>query len=252
MLFFLRKKQKVFRWKRHHNILFLKEVLSLEPYRFKNGSKERGEIWNQFASNLNGKPDSGLNTTQRGVRTQYDKLIEDFVQKEREEKKATGIDADYDELDQLLNDTYERASDAAADLARQAKEKEKAACDEKQQAEDIRTQAMERQEKKQPNKRKSTVLKELLEEGRKSKNEMEMKRIALEEQRLQADKEGHTFFENVVTKQQQQQMMKLHLENQQQQQVSQQQQQKVMAELQLQNSHIQLELLKALKDLKDK
>ena len=47
-------------------------------------------------------------------------------------------------------------------------------------------------------------------------------------------------------------MMKLHLENQQQQQVFKQQQQKVMAELQLQNSHIQLELLKALKDLKDK
>ena len=113
----------------------------MEPYRFKKGSKERGEIWNQLPSNLNGIPDSGFNTTQHGLRTQYDKLIEDFVQKEREEKKATGIDADYDELDQLLNDTYERASDATADLARQAKEKEKAACDEKQQAEDIRTQA---------------------------------------------------------------------------------------------------------------
>ena len=157
---------------------------------------------------MNGIPDSGLNTTQRGVRTQYDKLKEDFVKKEREEKKATVIDTDY-ELDQLLNDTHERESDAAADLARQAEEKEKAACDEKQQAEDIRTQEMERQQKKQPNKRKSTVLKELLEEGRKSKNEIEMKRIALEEQRLQADKERHTFFENVVTKQQQQQVLLL-------------------------------------------
>ena len=186
----------------------LKEVLSLEPYRFNKGSRERREIWNQIASNLNGIPDSGLNTTQRGVRAQYDKLKEDFVKKEREEKKATVIDTDY-ELDQLLNDTHERESDAAADLARQAEEKEKAACDEKQQAEDIRTQEMERQQKKQPNKRKSTVLKELLEEGRKSKNEIEMKRIALEEQRLQADKERHTFFENVVTKQQQQQVLLL-------------------------------------------
>ena len=114
-------------------------------------------------------------------------------------------------------DTYERASDAAADLARQ----EKAACGEKQQAEDIRTQAMERQEKRQPNKRKSTVLKELLEEGRKSKNEMEMKRIALEEQHLKADNERHTFFENVVTKQQQQQVLLL---NQQTQPQAQQQQ----------------------------
>ena len=69
---------------------------------------------------MNGIPDSGLNTTQRGVRTQYDKLIEDFVKKEKEEKKATGTDGDYDELDQLLNDTYERASDAAADLAMQS------------------------------------------------------------------------------------------------------------------------------------
>ena len=119
----------------------------MEPYRFNKGSKERREIWNQIASNLNGIPDSGLNTTQRGVRAQYDKLKEDFVKKEREEKKATVIDTDY-ELDQLLNDTHERESDAAADLARQAEEKEKAACDEKQQAEDIRTQAMESQEKK--------------------------------------------------------------------------------------------------------
>ena len=62
------------------------------PYRFNKGSKERGEIWNQIASNLNGIPDSGLNTTQRRVRTQYDKLIEDFVKKEKEEKKATDID----------------------------------------------------------------------------------------------------------------------------------------------------------------
>ena len=69
MLFFLRKKPKVFQWKRHHNILLLKEVLSLEPYIFNNRSKERGEIWNQIASNLNGIPDSGLNTSQRGVRT---------------------------------------------------------------------------------------------------------------------------------------------------------------------------------------
>ena len=68
--------------------------------------------------------------------------------RKKKKRKLLILTADYDELDQLLNDTYERPSDAAADLARQAEEKEKAACDEKQQAEDIRTQAMERQEKK--------------------------------------------------------------------------------------------------------
>ena len=97
---------------------------------------------------MNGIPYSALKTTQRGVCTQCYKLLEDFVQEEREEKKDTGIDADYDELGQLLNNTYERASDAAADLARQAEEKEKAACDEKQQPKDIRTQAMEGKKKR--------------------------------------------------------------------------------------------------------
>ena len=96
---------------------------------------------------MNGIPYSELNTTQCGVLTQCYKLIEDFVQKEREEKEDTGIDADYDEVGQLLNNTYERASNVAADLARQAEEKEKAACDEKQQAKNIRTQAMERKKK---------------------------------------------------------------------------------------------------------
>ena len=64
-------------------------MLSLEPYRFNKGSKEKGEIWNQIASNLNGIPDSGLNTTQRGVRTQYDKLIDRGFCQEGERRKES-------------------------------------------------------------------------------------------------------------------------------------------------------------------
>lgn len=62
---------------------------------------------------MNRIPGSGLNTTQRGVRTQYDKLMEDFVKNEREEMVASGIEAEFDELEQLLLDIYERARDAA-------------------------------------------------------------------------------------------------------------------------------------------
>ena len=210
-------------------------------------------------------PGSGLNTTQRGVRTQYDKLMEDFVKNEREEMVASGIEAEFDELEQLLLDIYERARDAATALAQQLEEKEKAADDKRQQIADVRTQAMEKQVNN-PIKRKSTVLKELIEEGRNAKNELEAKRIALEEKRLQADKERHDLFADVVAQQQQQQawliqqqthahqqqVMQMHLENQTQQQVFQQQQQKMMTELQIQNSQVQLELLKVLRDIKDK
>ena len=64
---------------------------------------------------------------------------------------------------------------------------------------------MERQANN-PIKRKSTVLKELIEEGRIAKNELETKRMALEEKKcLQADKEKQELFADIVAQQQQQQ-----------------------------------------------
>ena len=92
--------------------------------------------------------------------------------------------------------------------------------------------------------------------------------MALEEKRLQADKEKQELFADIVAHQQeqqafliekqthaqqhQQQIMKMHLENQAQQRTFQQQQQKLMPELHVQNSQVQLELLKVLRDIKDK
>ena len=242
-------------------------MLSQEPYKYNKGSKERGETWTAIADTLNKIPGSGLTTTQRGVRTQYDKLMDEFLKNEKEEMGASGIEAEYDELEPLLLDVYERSREAATTLARQLEEKEKTANDERQQITDVRTQAMERQANN-PIKRKSTVLKELIEEGRIAKNELETKRMALEEKRLQADKEKQELFADIVAQQQQQQaflieqqthaqqhqqqIMKMHLENQAQQQTFQQQQQKLMAELHVQNSQVQLELLKVLRDIKDK
>ena len=241
-------------------------MLAQEPYKYNKGSKERGETWSAMASTLNGIPGSGLNTTQRRVRTQYDKLMDDYIKNNREEMASSGIEAEY-ELEQLLLDIYERAHDAAKSIAKQLEEKEKIANKEKERIADVRSQAMERQAIN-PIKQKSTVLKELIEKGRNAKNELEEKRMAMEERRLQADQERHTLFADIVFQQQQQQallieqqmhahqhqqqIMKMHLENQTQQQIFQQQQQKLMAELHVQNSQVQLKLLKVLRDIKGK
>lgn len=194
--------------------------------------------------------------------------MDDFQKKKKEAARASGVHDDYDELDQLLNDAYERTREASEELAKQAKEKEQAAATEKKELNDVRNQALQKQDR--PTKRKSIVLKELIEEGRKSKSEIEIKRIALEEQRLKADQEKQNFFESIFNQQQQQQsmmfaqqaeahkhqqdVMNMHLENQRQQQVlqQQQQQQKQLADIQLQNSQVQLELLRVLTDLRDK
>ena len=55
---------------------------------------------------LNKIPGSRLTTTQRGVRTQYDKLMDEFLKNEKEEMGASGTDAEYNELEQLLLDIY--------------------------------------------------------------------------------------------------------------------------------------------------
>ena len=151
-------------------------------------------------------------------------------------------------------------------LWQESLKRKKTTNDERQQIADVRTQPMERIANN-PIKRKSTVLKELIEEARNGKNELEVKRMALEGKRLQADKEKQELFADIVAEQQQQQallieqqahahqhqqVIKMHLQNQTQQQIFQQQQQKLMAELHVQNSQVQLELRKVLRDIKDK
>ena len=84
--------------------------------------------------------------------------MDEFLKNEKEEMGASGTEAEYDELEQILLDIYERSREAATTLARQLEEKEKTANDERQQITDVRTQALERQANN-PIKRKSTVLK---------------------------------------------------------------------------------------------
>ncbi|XP_028416828.1 interaptin-like [Dendronephthya gigantea] len=261
--------RKPFRWKRDHSILFLKEVLAHEPYRFKKGSKERGDVWSKIANTLNQIPHSWfLNVTQRSVRTQYEKLMDEFVKKDKQELAASGIDAEYDELDQLLYDTFEKSTDATAELATQANKKQKIENEEKLIITDIRTQAMERmKEHPKQMKRKSTVLKEIIEKGRKAKNELEVKRMALEEKRLEAENERQEMFNHVVDQEQhqqsmlleqqkqarelQQEFMRIQVENQKQQQGFYEQQQKMLTQMQVQNSQVQLELLRVLRDIQN-
>ena len=81
---------------------------------------------------------------------------------------------------------------------------------------------------------------------------MEAKRIALEEKRLQADKERHGLFADVVAQQQQQQAWLIQQQKMTYWLIQQQQQQKMVTELQVQNSQVELKLLKVLRDIKDK
>ena len=83
-----------------------------EPYKHKVGTKERVAAWNQIAERLNAIPDVGFKVSQGAVRERFDNLMMKFKSKEANEKRASGITTEYDEIDQSLSDIKERMEDA--------------------------------------------------------------------------------------------------------------------------------------------
>ena len=87
-------KRELFIWKKHHDLLLLKEVVLEEPFKHNNGSKEKGASWSKIADALT---QHGMKVTQRSERERFDKLYSDFKEREREEKQDSGIDVEYDD-----------------------------------------------------------------------------------------------------------------------------------------------------------
>ena len=115
-------KRELFIWKKHHESLLLNEILLEEPFKFNNGSKEKGAVWSKIAESL---AQHGMKVTQRSVREKFEKLYSEFKEREREEKQASGVDVEYDENYRALTEIHERISEYEEE--RQVKEtKEKA------------------------------------------------------------------------------------------------------------------------------
>ena len=64
----LKMSRDVFIWKKVHDECLLTELLVVEPYNHKPGSKERGLAWKQIAENLNSIPEQDFSVTARSVR----------------------------------------------------------------------------------------------------------------------------------------------------------------------------------------
>ncbi|CAH3138073.1 unnamed protein product [Porites lobata] len=127
-------KRELFIWKKHHDLLLLKEVVLEEPFKHNNGSKEKGTSWSKIADALT---QHGMKVTQRSVRERFDKLYSDFKEREREEKQASGIDVEYDDNHKALAEIHERVLELEEE--RQDKETQ-----EKATAAEMRKRATER------------------------------------------------------------------------------------------------------------
>ena len=98
------------RWSEEHDLAFVREILLFEPFKYPNGSSERGQAWQFVADSLNQMEHPTFSISQRSVRDRFRVIIDKHKRKMREEGAASGISSEETELDIALQDILARIS----------------------------------------------------------------------------------------------------------------------------------------------
>ena len=69
-------KRELFIWKPIHERFFIRELLLVEPYMHKQGSKERAQAWKLIVENLKSNFSPSFRVSVRSVRDKFPKLIQ--------------------------------------------------------------------------------------------------------------------------------------------------------------------------------
>ena len=206
-------------WTEEHDRLMCREILAVDPFTgTKKGTVQRGAKWKIIADNLSEIMEPKFKVDPRGVRDRYQLLAQKLRKKLKDEQKASGIDTEMSETENAIEELLEK-EEAAESMdvdgrKRQSEQKER----DKENAEDMRRQAMERMGQTQKrksdlgenenNKKKrssgsDTLLylrerNELLQETRKEE-------LALRKQELELQEKKQEDFMKLIVQQQQQQ-----------------------------------------------
>ena len=108
-VFFFRMTMK---WTKGHDELLVNEILLFEPYTYKEGTLEHGNIWNNIAESLNQVKQPAFSVTKRSVKDRYNLLASKHKKKRKDEERASGISPEDSELSkglQQLEEMFEQA-----------------------------------------------------------------------------------------------------------------------------------------------
>lgn len=96
-------------WNELKDEILLREVLLIEPYKFKPRKKESGNAWKIIADTLNDFVGQEFQVDQRTVRDHFNTLKLNYEAKVRTELKATGIAPDeFTPVESALEDILEQ------------------------------------------------------------------------------------------------------------------------------------------------
>ena len=129
-------------WNEEKDLLLMREMASLGVSQHKSGSRERGHVWQQMATNLNGYPN--FSVTLRAGSEHFTTIMRKYNAKIRKEVQGTSLGGqELTECETLLEDLIERYEESELKSEQEVTDKKSIEKD-KQTALDIRKTAMER------------------------------------------------------------------------------------------------------------
>jgi len=220
------------KWSAEHDIMLGREMLLFELWKFKAGSRERGNCLDRISESLNQLTTPQFNVSQKSIRDRLKILEREFKKKERFEKNASGISPEKTEIDDIMEDYLQRREEQEKETEKTYSDSREKAAKDKVVAEDMRNKAMERLAETKvragddpPRKKRKQSANETLEFLREaSDKECELKKEELELKRKQD--QNATVQQNQMFQQQQdmtrqfQTMFQMFMQQQQQTQAS--------------------------------
>ena len=131
-------------WSKSHVVLLCREILVTEPYRYKVGTRERGQAWDKVGNALNAVEGLRFVVDQRGVRERYAKVERNCKRKMAAEERASGITPEKTEVDDAIESIMERKEGAEEESACRAESSTMIMKRERETAESVRKRSMER------------------------------------------------------------------------------------------------------------
>ena len=131
-------------WTLEHDLLLCREILVLQPFQYKFGSREKGQCWDKIAKNLHSIENPKFSVDQRGVRERYAKIERHYRRKMADEERASGISPDKTELDEAVESIIGLTESALEELNRNDSKKLEEKVKEQQTAQEVRNRSMER------------------------------------------------------------------------------------------------------------
>ena len=131
-------------WTDQHDVLFCREVIVFELFTYKLASNECGQCYDRIAESLNAVTDVCFKFDQRALRDRTQKLLKLHANKRNREEKASGVEVQHSELDDLMLDLYDQHKQIENEISEASEKLKVAKYQDKLAAEEIRACAVER------------------------------------------------------------------------------------------------------------